>query len=127
MSQWIQYDGNCRPEALELDLIELFAGRGRIAKAGAHLGWKSRAFELAWDQGSLSSKGAPRRSKTRPKSRSFMDINSSAGLAFLGTKSCSLQTCRATLRCHALRLVVAMLLQQRFGQSLTTIAAVCSS
>ena len=59
----------------DLDLVELFAGVGRIARLGAWMGYRTRAFDLNY---------MPLKDPLRRKGGKFqrppMDLNGSAGL-----------------------------------------------
>ena len=70
-----------------LEIVELFAGVGRIARLGSWMGYKARAFDLNY----LPLK-YPFRKKRHRYPRSAMDLNGSAGLVFLAHKVDLLQT-----------------------------------
>ena len=101
------------PEGIQV--LEFFAGKARIARAAHKAGYVSRACEIDFDK-------PPRgvESKRGGAKRSHMDINGSAGFVLLGlvvTQSVS----------ETPRLMVALLLSYQWGNSVTSIAVVCSS
>lgn len=62
-----------------LDLVEYFAGVGRIAKTAYALGYESRAYEIDYDvppHGESSHSNMPKRSS--------FDLNGEAGFVSLG-------------------------------------------
>ncbi len=62
----------------DLDLVEMFAGVARISKLAAWMGLKSRAYDIQFRKPKNPTK--PKRGKFP---RSSMDLNGSAGFAFL--------------------------------------------
>ena len=59
-------------------VIEFFAGVGRIAAVGKYMGYKTAAVDVEYG------KDIPRKTNKKRKSRPPMDINGSAGLMLLG-------------------------------------------
>lgn len=70
-----------------LEVVELFAGVGRIARLGSWMGFKARAFDLTYVPVKK-----PFRKKRNRYPRSAMDLNGAAGLVFLAHKVGPLQT-----------------------------------
>ena len=64
-----------------LQVVELFAGVARVAKLSAWMGLRSRAFDISYSP--LKHPMKLKRGKLR---RSSMDLNGSAGLAFLASQ-----------------------------------------
>lgn len=64
-----------------LEVIDLFAGKARISRLATWLGYKSRAFDLAYNPVRY-----PQKRKRGKLPRSCMDINGCAGLANLNPK-----------------------------------------
>ena len=58
----------------ELDLLDLFAGKARIGRAGELLGYQSRCMDILYDAGEFSRRGSK-----------SMDLLGNAGLALLST------------------------------------------
>ena len=73
LTWWQDFEKPTQP----YDVIEYFAGVGRIATVAKYANLKSAALDIEYG------KNAPKRSSKRC-SRPPMDINSSAGLLFLG-------------------------------------------
>ena len=72
--------GTLIPEP-KLQVLEFFAGIGRIARFAHRTGYKARAFDITYDQ---EHKNRPRASTyTQRNKRSYMDINGAAGFALL--------------------------------------------
>ena len=61
-----------------LDILDLFAGKARISKLGAWLGYRTRAFDISYHP-----TRHPFVSKRGLRPRSCMDINGAAGFACL--------------------------------------------
>lgn len=76
---WIKCASFCWDVEPGLDLVEYFAGVGRIAKTAYALGYESRAYEIDYDvppHGESSHSNMPKRSS--------FDLNGEAGFVSLG-------------------------------------------
>ena len=62
----------------QLDLVEFFAGRARVSRLAAWVGYKVRAYDI--DFQTCNRPGEFKRGRLR---RSAMDLNGAAGFAFL--------------------------------------------
>lgn len=135
-----------------LEVIDLFAGKARISRLASWLGYKSRAFDLAYHPVRY-----PQRRKRGKLPRSCMDINGSAGLANLNPKKVNIfwvvffhsrkfyKLMQLILHPHDLliyffisyffpwhwdphlRLAISLCLAGAFGKVLCAIGVVCSS
>ena len=63
----------------QLDVVDLFAGRARIAKLASWVGLRSRAYDINYCR-----VRHPMKLKRGKMRRSPMDLNGAAGLALLG-------------------------------------------
>jgi hypothetical protein len=66
----------------QLDVIDLFAGRARIAKLASWVGLRSRAYDI-----NFCPVRHPMKLKRGKMRRSPMDLNGAAGLVLLGRET----------------------------------------
>lgn len=72
MASWIRFPPD-QDLAHGYQVIELFAGKRRVARLGASIGLKTTAHDIAYDEAFSTKKG-----------KSSMDINEPAGFLFHG-------------------------------------------
>lgn len=64
------------------EVVEFFAGKGRLSRLAAKVGFPVASFELELDNGVRTKKNKKKRQRRFPK-RSYMDFNGEAGFALL--------------------------------------------
>ena len=96
----------------QLDMVEYFAGVGRVARLSGLTGYNSAAFDVI--------QGVPKGEAAEgPRGRSVMDLTSPAGFSPLDL--------RCLFYVSYLRLALAMALQGKVGKAVTFWAVCCSS
>ena len=80
LASWMAVPDDFAPQ--QLDILELFAGRARIARLAEVAGYAAMIHDIAYDKTAFSSE--PSKSKRKKQTgKSCMDLNTSAGYASL--------------------------------------------
>lgn len=77
LTSWLDF----LPESQEYDVIEFYAGVGRIARLSHGVGYRSAAYDVMYDLGCCAEVSEEHQNRIRKKKT--MDLSTPAGFAFL--------------------------------------------
>ena len=77
LASWMEVPAEFAPQ--QLDVLELFAGRARVARLAQAKGYAAMIHDIEYDRTAFTK--PPRSKKKKQTGKSCMDLNTSAGFA----------------------------------------------